>query len=484
MTVEPVSSTFSAEFFPQLVTNGFLEKGDPGEGSGKSFPVIAPASGARIGQVPEMGAAETRAAIARARASLDHWRGLLPKARAEILMKWHGLIRRHAADLAYIIHCEQGKSLQEAGREVVGALAYVEWYAEEAKRTYGDTIPTTDAKKRMFSTREPLGVVAAITPWNFPLALVVRKCAPALAAGCTVVLKPSEETPFSAIALLDLAARAGLPDGVLSLVFGRAEEIGQALCDSPEVRGLSFTGSTAVGRQLMSGSAATVKKLSMELGGNAPFIIFDDADVEAALEGLIASKFRNGGQTCVAANRIFVHGDIYERFIGRLVAKVMEGGDAGPLINRQAVVKMTRLVEDAERKGAVIRCGGRPRSRPGFYFQPTVLSEASPEMACFDQEIFGPVAALYRFSDEAAVLELANRGAAGLAAYVYTESLNRAWRFQERLAYGVVGINVGTTSCESAPFGGLNQSGLGREGGREGIDFYLETKYTCLGVPG
>ena len=473
---------YSPDIFPRLTKYAFLEEGLPALQDGEPLEVICPATATKIGHIPLMGAKETRSAIDAAKRAFAGWRDRTPKARGKILKRWHDLIREHAEDLAYIIHCEQGKSMAEAGREVVGALAYVEWYAEEAKRSYGQTIPTTDAGKRMFSSKQPLGVVAAITPWNFPLALVVRKCAPALAAGCCVILKPSEETPYSALALADLAEQAGLPDGVLNLVIGRPEEIGQELCQNPDVRGLSFTGSTAVGKFLMRHCAETVKNLSMELGGNAPFIVFDDANMAEALDGLMASKFRNGGQTCVSANRIFVHTDIYDRFVAALVEKIDQNLDLCPLINQRALERVAALVADARGKGAVVVCGGEQQQRPGIYFQPTVISGATPEMDFFSQEIFGPVAVLYRFEGEDEVLALANRGTAGLAAYVYTEGLSRAWRVQEELNYGVVGINVGTTSCESAPFGGMGQSGLGREGGREGLDFYLETKYTCLGI--
>ncbi len=473
---------FSSEIFPRLNKYGFFGKDNSCISHSDRLDVICPETSVSIGQIPLMGVKETRTAIAAAKASFEQWRHYTAKQRGSALKNWYMLIEKYADDLAYIIHCEQGKSMAEAAREVVGALAYVEWYSEEAKRTYGDVIPTTDPDKRIFSMKQPLGVVAAITPWNFPLALVVRKCAPALAAGCSIVLKPSEQTPYSAMALVDLAEHTGLPDGVFNIVFGQAQEIGNELCASPDVRGLSFTGSTAIGKSLIRQCADTVKKLSMELGGNAPFIVLGDADIEAALDGLMASKFRNGGQTCVSANRIFIHTDIYEKFVDRLVVKVQQNSDLCPLINQQAVMKMEGFVDDARAKGAHVICGGVQQKRTGYYFEPTILSDMTAEMDCFEQEIFGPIACLYKFESEEEVLALANRGTAGLAAYIYTENLKCAWRFQLNLNYGVVGINVGTTSCEAAPFGGMDQSGLGREGGREGLDFYLETKYTCLAV--
>jgi succinate-semialdehyde dehydrogenase / glutarate-semialdehyde dehydrogenase len=456
---------------------------------GGSFPVMDPASGETLGRVPDMGAAETRRAIAAAEAALPAWRGLLAKERSVILRRWYHLLLANADDLAMLMTREQGKPLAEAKGEVSYAASFVEWFAEEGRRVYGDTIPTNGHDRRLMVIRQPVGVCAAITPWNFPAAMITRKVAPALAAGCTVVVKPAEQTPFTALALAELAVRAGFPPGVINVVTGDPVAIGGELTANPVVRKLSFTGSTEVGRLLMAQSAPTIKKLSLELGGNAPFIVFDDADLDAAVEGALASKYRNTGQTCVCANRLLVQSGIYARFAERLTAAVAElrvgpglspGVNQGPLIDAQAIAKVERHIADAVAKGARVLTGGARHALGGTFFQPTVLAEVTPEMAIAREETFGPVAPLFRFDTEQEAIRMANDTEFGLAAYFFSRDVGRIFRVAEELEYGMVGINTGTMSNELAPFGGVKQSGVGREGSRYGIDEYLEMKYLCL----
>ncbi len=458
---------------------------------GGTLVVIDPASGAELGRVPDMGAAETRRAIAAAEAAQAGWRALTAKNRAAILRKWHDLILDAADDLATLMTAEQGKPLAESRGEVVYGASFIEWYAEEGKRIYGDTIPGHAADKRILVLKEPVGVVAAITPWNFPNAMITRKCAPALAAGCAVVVKPAEDTPLSALALAELADRAGFPPGVLNVVTGRdPAAIGGELTANPAIRKLSFTGSTEVGKLLMKQCADTMKKVSLELGGNAPFIVFDDADLDAAIAGTLASKYRNTGQTCVCANRILVQDSVHDAFAEKLAAavgtlKVGPGLDGdtqqGPLINPEAVQKVERLVADAVDRGARVVCGGRRHDLGGTFYEPTILTGVTAEMACAREEIFGPVAPLYRFSTEDEAVRLANDTRHGLAAYFYARDVGRVFRVAEALEYGIVGVNEGIISTEVAPFGGFKESGLGREGSKYGIEEFLEIKYLCLG---
>jgi len=457
--------------------------------SGKRMEVINPATGELIGTVPEMGQAEAQRAIEAADAAWGMWREKLAKERSAILRRWHDLILENADDLAAIMTAEQGKPLVEAKGEIGYAASFIEWFAEEAKRVYGDTMPSPAAGRRILVTKEPVGVCAAITPWNFPAAMITRKAGPALAAGCTMVLKPSELTPFSALALAELGKRAGLPKGVFNVVTGNAVEIGAELTGNPIVRKLSFTGSTSVGRRLMAQSADTVKKLSLELGGNAPFIVFDDADLDAAVEGAIASKYRNAGQTCVCANRFYVQDAVYDAFSAKLVAAVAklrvgngieEGVNQGPLINLKAVEKVESHIADATSKGARILAGGARHALQGTFFQPTVLADVTQQMLVAREETFGPLAPLIRFHAEREVIAMANDTEFGLASYFYGRDIGRIWRVAERLEYGMVGINTGVISNEVAPFGGVKQSGIGREGSRYGMDDYLAVKYWCL----
>lgn len=452
---------------------------------GGRLAVIDPATTEPIGHVPAMGAAETEAAIAAAEAALGPWRATPAAARAEKLHAWYGLIRAHQEDLARIMTAEQGKPLAESRGEVAYGASFVKWFAEEARRIGGSTIPAPSADRRILVLREPVGVCGIITPWNFPNAMITRKVAPALAAGCTVVIKPSDLTPFSALALGVLAERAGIPAGVINIVTGEPAGIGRALTQSAVVRKLSFTGSTRVGSHLMRESAGTIKRLSLELGGNAPFIVFEDADLDAAVEGVLASKFRNGGQTCVCANRILVQSGIYEAFAARLSARVAamrvgpgteEGVAIGPMINAAALDKIARHVEDARARGARVLAEVSAVPSRGLYARPMVLGEATTEMLLAQEETFGPVAPLFRFADEAEAIAIANATPFGLAAYFYTENLKRAWRVGEALEFGMVGLNTGVVSMEVAPFGGIKQSGLGREGGQCGIEEYLEMK--------
>jgi succinate-semialdehyde dehydrogenase/glutarate-semialdehyde dehydrogenase len=457
---------------------------------GRRLRVFDPASGERIGSVPALGRSETAAAITAAHAAWAPWRALAARERARLLRRWYDLLIANLDDLARIMTREQGKPLAEAREEVRYGARYVEWYAEEAKRVYGETIPMAQPGKRILVLREPVGVCAAITPWNFPSSMITRKAAPALAAGCPVVVKPAARTPFSALALARLADRAGIPPGVFNVVTGPATEIGPELTANPLVRKLSFTGSTAVGKLLMRDCAATVKKISLELGGHAPFIVFADADVAAAVRGAMASKFRNSGQTCVCANRFIVHEAVYEQFAAGLVAAVRqlrigcgfeEGVHLGPLIDVGAVRKVEAHIADALARGAHLACGGRRVEGPGHFFEPTVLLDVRPEMRIAREETFGPVAPLFRFREDHEAVRLANDTPYGLAAYFYSRDIGRVWRTAESLEYGMVGINTGRMSSEAAPFGGIKESGIGREGSRHGIEEYLEMKYLCLG---
>jgi len=458
--------------------------------SAATFDVLNPATLAKIGSVPKMGAAETKRAIAAAETALPLWRAKSAKQRAEILKKWFALVMAASDDLAILMTSEQGKPLAEAKGEVVYGASFIEWFAEEGKRLYGDTIPSPSPDRRLVVIKEPIGVVASITPWNFPLAMITRKCAPALAAGCTVVAKPAEDTPLSALALAVLAERAGIPKGVFNVVTGDPLAIGGEITSNSTVRKLSFTGSTAVGKLLMQQCATTLKKVSLELGGNAPFIVFDDADLDAAVTGAMASKYRNTGQTCVCANRIYVQDAVYDDFVSKMTAavKTLKVGDGfedgvsqGPLINNAAIEKVERLVQDAKDKGATLVAGGTRHALGGTFYTPTLLTDVTADMACSTEEIFGPVAAIYRFADEADVITKANATHSGLAAYFYARDIGRVWRVAEALEYGIVGINEGVVSTELAPFGGVKESGLGREGGAYGIDEFVEVKYICMG---
>lgn len=453
--------------------------------------VFDPATGEQIGTVPDMGEQDARAAIESANAALPAWKARTAKERAGLLRKWFDLILQHEEDLAAIMTREQGKPLAEAKGEVRYAASFIEWFGEEAKRLYGDVIPSPAADKRLVVVREPIGVCAAITPWNFPAAMIARKAAPALAAGCTMVVKPANETPFSALALAELAARAGIPPGVLNIVTGNAVAIGGQFTTHPLVRKLSFTGSTPVGRLLMQQCASTIKKVSLELGGNAPFIVFEDADIDAAVDGAIQAKYRNAGQTCVCVNRLYVHGAVYDQFVERYVRKVAQlrvgngfqpGSEIGPLITRNAVAKVAELVADAVSKGARVETGGDVHTAGTQFFSPTVLTGVAPGMRLLEEEIFGPVSPIVRFDSEADVVRMANDTIYGLAAYFYSRDIGRVWRVAEQLEYGIVGINTGLISNEVAPFGGMKQSGLGREGSRHGIEDYLEMKYLCMAL--
>jgi len=449
-----------------------------------------PANAQRIGTVPVMGASETRRAIDAADKAWPAWRAKTARERSTILRKWSDLQLAHADDLALLLTSEQGKPLAESKGEITIGAAYTEWFAEEAKRVYGDVIPTIANDRRLLAIKQPVGVCAAITPWNFPSSMITRKVAPALAAGCTVIIKPAEATPFSALALAELAHRAGFPPGVLNVVTGKAAAIGGEMTSNPTVRKLSFTGSTEIGRLLMKQVAPTIKKLSLELGGNAPFIVFDDADLDAAAEGTIISKYRNTGQTCVCANRLFVQDKVYDAFAAKLAERVRalkvgpgtEPGVAqGPLINKDALAKVEEHVADATAHGARIVVGGRRHALGGTFYEPTVLAQVTPDMKIFREETFGPVAPLFRFSTDAEVIELANRTEFGLASYFYSRDVGRIWRVAEQLEYGMVGVNTGLITTEVAPFGGVKQSGLGREGSKYGIDEYVEVKYVCIG---
>ncbi len=465
--------------------------------AGGRLAVLNPADDSRIAEVPDSTAADARAAVDAAQAALPFWRATPAKQRATLLKRWNDLILEHQDTLGALISLEQGKPLAEGRAEVAYAASYVEWFAEEATRANGEVIPAPVASRRMLALREPVGVVAAITPWNFPAAMIARKIAPALAAGCTVVAKPAEDTPLTALALVALAEQAGLPPGTLNIVSASREHtpaVVEAWLDDARVRKISFTGSTAVGKHLARASAATLKKLSLELGGNAPFIVFDDADLDAAVEGLMVSKFRNGGQTCVCPNRVYVHSTVHDRFVEKLATRVgalklgpaSDGGSQiGPMINARAIEKIERHVNDAVAHGAKVVVGGR-RVRNAVaagpnYYAPTVLCDATPAMALSCEETFGPVVPIFRFDDEAEVLALANDTPFGLAAYFYTQHMARAWRLADALECGIVGVNEGALAAEAAPFSGVKESGYGREGSTHGLDDYMHTKYVCQG---
>lgn len=458
--------------------------------SGETQPVGNPATGEQIGTVPKMGADETRRAIEAANAAWGDWRSKLAKERSNILRKWFDLMIENTDDLAVLMTAEQGKPLAESKGEIAYAASFIEWFAEEGKRIYGDTIPQHGPDKRIVVTKEPVGVVAAITPWNFPSAMITRKAGPALAAGCPFVIKPASDTPYSAIALAVLAERAGIPKGVFNVVTGSSGAIGGEMTSNPIVRKLTFTGSTEIGKILMEQCAATVKKTSMELGGNAPFIVFDDADLDSAVAGAMASKYRNTGQTCVCANRIYVQDGVYDAFAAKLkdAVEAMVVGDGlkgdtqqGPLINMAAVEKVEEHIEDAVSNGATIVTGGKRHELGGTFFEPTILAGVKQSMLVARDETFGPLAPLFRFKDDAEVIQMANDTEFGLAAYFYSRDIGRIWRTAEAVEYGIVGINTGIISTEVAPFGGVKESGTGREGSKYGIEDYLEVKYLCMG---
>ena len=478
---------------PGLLRTQALINGEWVAGSA-SFAVNDPATGRELAQVPNLGRSDTETALAAAANALNAWRSKPAKERAAVLVRWQQLLVKHADDLARLMTAEQGKPLAEARGEVIYGASFLDWFAEEAKRVYGETIPTTDPSKRYLVLKQAIGVCAAITPWNFPLAMITRKVAPALAAGCTVIIKPAEATPLTALAVAELAQRAGMPSGVLNVLTADAEqsiEVGKLLCESDVVRHLSFTGSTEVGRILMRQCAPTIKKLSLELGGNAPFIVFDDADLDSAVEGALASKYRNAGQTCVCANRIYVQAGVYDAFVEKFAAKVAQlktgngfeaGVNVGPLIDEAALQKVETHVADAIALGAKVLTGGkRVDGAQGHFFEPTLLADVTREMLCTREETFGPVAPVQRFSTEAEAIELANATEFGLASYFYSRDIGRIFRVGEALEYGMVGVNTGLISTAEVPFGGVKQSGLGREGGRQGMEDYLELKYLCLG---
>lgn len=453
--------------------------------------VTNPASDEQIGTIPNMGQAEAEQAIDSSYQALQSWKALTAQARADLLLNWYRLTLENAEDLAKIMTVEQGKPLAEALGEVKYAASFIQWFAEEGKRVYGDVIPTTNAGQRFLVTREPVGVVAAITPWNFPLAMITRKAAPALAAGCTIVIKPANETPYCALAIAKLAEKAGIPKGVINVVTGKSAEIGSVFTSHEKVKKLTFTGSTPVGRLLMSQCAPTIKKLALELGGNAPLIVFEDADLDKAVQGAMLAKYRNAGQTCVCANRIYVHKNVYQAFCEKFVAAVKalkigngleQGTQIGPLINEKAVLKAEKLIEDACAKGASVACGGQ-RHELGFsFFEPTILTNVDASMEIVDEEIFGPVAPLIAFDTDEEVIAAANNTIFGLAAYIYTENISRIFKVSEQLEYGMVGMNSTTISNEVVPFGGVKQSGVGREGSKYGLEEFMTIKYLCLGV--
>jgi succinate-semialdehyde dehydrogenase/glutarate-semialdehyde dehydrogenase len=456
----------------------------------ETIAITNPATGDIIGKVPKMGAAETRSAIDAAAAALPAWRSRSAKERSAILRRWFELIMANKNDLAVIMTAEQGKPLAEAKGEIAYAASFIEWFAEEGKRIYGDTIPGHSSDKRIIVIKEPVGVCAAITPWNFPSAMITRKAGPALAAGCTMVVKPASATPFSALALAELGERAGIPPGVFSIITGSATAIGDEMTANPLVRKLTFTGSTEIGKKLMAQCASTVKKVSLELGGNAPFIVFDDADLDDAVLGAIASKYRNTGQTCVCTNRLLVQSGVYDQFVRKLSAAVaeMKIGNGltgefqqGPLINMAAVDKIEQHISDGVAKGARIICGGKRHELGGTFFEPTIMVDVTSDMLVAREETFGPLAPVFRFDTDAEAVQMANDTEFGLASYFYSRDINRVWRVAEGLEYGMVGINTGLISTEVAPFGGMKESGIGREGSRYGIEEFLEVKYLCLG---
>ena len=458
---------------------------------GKNFAVTNPATGETIAQVPSVSTTQVEQAVLAAEAALHSWKNMTAKERSILLRQWFDLIVANQEDLAVILSTEQGKPLTESRGEILYGASFIEWFAEEAKRTYGDVIPHDKQGRRLVVIKQPVGVVAAITPWNFPNAMITRKVGPALAAGCTVVIKPASETPLSAFALMVLAEQAGIPKGVINVVTGSSREIGGVLSTHPVVKKLSFTGSTQVGKLLMQQCSSTMKKISMELGGNAPLIVFEDADLERAVKGAMASKFRNSGQTCVCSNRILVHANIYDRFMEKLTAAVKElkvapafeqGAEQGPLINEKAVEKIEEHIADAIAKGAKVLVGGKPHALGQTFFEPTVLSDVTPDMLVAKEETFAPLAPVFKFSTDEEAIQMANDTEFGLASYIYTESLSRAWKVGEALEYGMVGINEGLISTEVAPFGGVKESGTGREGSKYGIEDYLDIKYMCMGI--
>lgn len=458
--------------------------------SGEQITVLNPATGESIGDIPRLGKAETERAIDAADAALPAWRALTAQERADLLLKWHDLMLEHQQDLAMLMTYEQGKPLKEAAGEIAYAASFIRWFAEEARRVYGETIPAAKANQRIVVTKQPVGVVGAITPWNFPAAMITRKAGAALAAGCTIVVKPASQTPFSATALALLAERAGIPRGVFNVVPGSASDIAQAMTQSPKVRKITFTGSTEVGRKLMAQAAEHVQKISLELGGNAPFIVFEDADLDAAVEGAMAAKFRNAGQTCICTNRFLVQSSVINAFCEKLAVAMnseLHVGNGtkpniniGPLIDDNAVKKVSEHVQDAIDNGAELLLGGHPHPLGGNFFTPTLISFATDKMKVAHEETFGPLAAVFPFDDEETAIEMANDTQYGLASYFYSRDLGRVWRVAEALEYGMVGINTGAISNTAAPFGGFKASGLGREGGHQGLEEYLETKYLCI----
>jgi succinate-semialdehyde dehydrogenase/glutarate-semialdehyde dehydrogenase len=473
-----------------LRESGYIDGSWVAADGGETLPVHNPATGAKLGVIPNMGTAETRRAIAAAAAAMPAWAARTAKDRAVILRRWFDLMMANQEDLAILMTAEQGKPLAESKGEIAYAASFIEWFAEEGKRLYGDIIPGHQADKRIMVLRQPVGVVAAITPWNFPSAMITRKAGPALAAGCTMVVKPATQTPYSALALAELAERAGIPKGVFNVVTGSATAIGGEMTSNPTVRKLTFTGSTEIGKKLIVQCAATVKKLSLELGGNAPFIVFDDADLDAAVQGALASKYRNTGQTCVCANRLLVQAGVYEEFSAKLAAAVgkLRVGDGlagpteqGPLIDAKAVAKVEEHIADAVKKGAKVALGGKRHALGGTFFEPTILTNVTPQMMVAREETFGPLAPLFKFNTEAEAIAMANDTEFGLAAYLYTRDLARSWRVSEAIEYGIVGLNTGIISTEVAPFGGVKESGTGREGSKYGIMDYTELKYICVG---
>ena len=471
-------------------SQAYLNGAWTGADDGKTFAILNPATGKEIARVPDMGVAETNRAIEAASKAFLTWRKRTAKERSDIVRRWQDLMLRDRERLALLMTLEQGKPLAEARGEVNYAAGFLGWFAEEGRRIYGDVVPTHRADARVVVLKEPVGVVAAVTPWNFPLAMITRKAGPALAAGCTMILKPAEDTPLSAFALAELAEEAGVPAGVFNVLTGDAATIVGALMKSPTVRKFSFTGSTEIGKLLMRQSADTVKRISLELGGNAPLIVFDDADLDLAVKGAIASKYRNTGQTCVCANRLFVQDGVYDKFAEKLVAAVKnlkvapgieDGAEQGPLINEDGLRKVEAHVADAAAKGGKVLTGGKRHARGGLFYEPTVIADAKLNMLLADEETFGPVAGLFRFKDEAEAIKLANATESGLSGYFFTSNLARAWRVAEALEVGMIGINEGVISTEVAPFGGIKQSGIGREGSKYGIDEYVETKYVLFG---
>ncbi|MFZ7259477.1 NAD-dependent succinate-semialdehyde dehydrogenase [Avibacterium avium] len=478
--------------FLLIKTKGYIDGEYVENADGKTFAVLNPATQQEICQVADLGVAETEQAILAAEQAQKKWKQVLPKERANILTRWYELVLRHQEELAQIISLEQGKPIAESRGEVLYGASFIQWFAEEAKRIQGDMLPSDKSNHRLMAMKQPVGVVAAITPWNFPNAMITRKSAPALAAGCAVVLKPAPETPLSALALAELASQAGLPKGLLNVIpTTQAVEVGKVLTESPIIRKLTFTGSTKVGKLLMAQSASTVKKLSLELGGNAPALVFDDADLDSAVEGVFASKFRNAGQTCICTNRIYVQAGIYEAFVQKFCEKVQQIklGEAnqpnvtmGPLIRQSAVEKVQRHIDDALQKGAKLVLGGKPADLGGTFFQPTVLADVNQTMLVAKEETFASLAPIFKFETEEQAIVMANDTEFGLAAYFFTQNINRIWRVAEALEYGIVGINEGLVTNEFAPFGGVKESGIGREGSHYGIDEFLELKYLCLGI--